>query len=110
MMPTRMKVEMIAARPGAVFESSVSSLTLTPESLVGRVTVEPAEVKKQYDDNVRQYTKAEQRQASHILIAVKPDATDAELTWDELPALRVDPTDGAAAWLAATGPTSRRGP
>jgi serine/threonine-protein kinase PknG len=30
-----------------------------------------------------------------------PVATDAELTWDELPALRVDPTDAAAAWLAA---------
>jgi peptidyl-prolyl cis-trans isomerase D len=35
-------------------------------------------VKKQYDDNVKQYTKAEERQASHILIAVKPDATDAD--------------------------------
>jgi serine/threonine-protein kinase PknG len=30
-----------------------------------------------------------------------PVATDAELTWDELPALRVDPADAAAAWLAA---------
>ncbi len=30
-----------------------------------------------------------------------PIATDAELSWDELPALRVDPTDAAATWLAA---------
>jgi peptidyl-prolyl cis-trans isomerase D len=59
-------------------EAKIEYLTLTPDSLLGRATVEPAEVKKQYDDNVRQYTKAEQRQASHILIAVKPDATDAD--------------------------------
>jgi serine/threonine-protein kinase PknG len=29
-----------------------------------------------------------------------PVATDAELVWDELPTLRVDPADVAAAWLA----------
>jgi serine/threonine-protein kinase PknG len=30
-----------------------------------------------------------------------PVATDAKLLWDELPTLRVDPADAAAAWLAA---------
>src|SRR6202049_4541101 len=56
---------------------------LTPESLTGQITVDPAEVKKQYDDNVKQYTKAEERQASHILVAVKPDATEAEKAADK---------------------------
>ena len=59
-------------------EVKLEYLVLTPDSLMGQITVEPAEVKKQYDDNVKQYTKAEERQASHILIAVKPDATDAD--------------------------------
>jgi peptidyl-prolyl cis-trans isomerase D len=59
-------------------EAKIEYLQLTPDSLLGRVAIGPADVKKQYDDNVRQYTKAEQRQASHILIAVKPDATDAD--------------------------------
>jgi peptidyl-prolyl cis-trans isomerase D len=56
----------------------IEYLVLTPESLMGQITVDPAEVKKQYDDNVKQYTKAEERQASHILVAVKPDATEAD--------------------------------
>ena len=59
-------------------EVKLEYLVLTPDSLIGQITVDPAEVKKQYDDNVKQYTKAEERQASHILIAVKPDATDAD--------------------------------
>ncbi|TMH12081.1 MAG: peptidylprolyl isomerase [Betaproteobacteria bacterium] len=59
-------------------EVKIEYLVLTPDSLMGQITVDPAEVKKQYDDNVKQYTKAEERQASHILIAVKPDATDAD--------------------------------
>ena len=59
-------------------EVKIEYLVLTPDSLMGQITVDLAEVKKQYDDNVKQYTKAEERQASHILIAVKPDATDAD--------------------------------
>ncbi|HWZ74246.1 MAG TPA: SurA N-terminal domain-containing protein [Casimicrobiaceae bacterium] len=59
-------------------EVKIEYLVLTPQSLIGQITVDPAEVKKQYDDNVKQYTKAEERQASHILVAVKPDATDAD--------------------------------
>ena len=34
--------------------------------------VDPSEVKQAYDANARQYTTNEERQASHILIAVKP--------------------------------------
>jgi peptidyl-prolyl cis-trans isomerase D len=59
-------------------EVKIEYLVLTSESLMGQITVDPAEVKKQYDDNVKQYTKAEERQASHILVAIKPDATDAD--------------------------------
>jgi peptidyl-prolyl cis-trans isomerase D len=59
-------------------EVKIEYLVLTPESLMGQITVDPAEVKKQYDDNIKQYTKAEERQASHILVAVKPDATEAD--------------------------------
>jgi peptidyl-prolyl cis-trans isomerase D len=58
--------------------AKIEYLALTPESQIAKVKVEPDEVKKQYDANVKQYTKAEQRQASHILIAVKPDATEAD--------------------------------
>src|SRR6202162_5513061 len=59
-------------------EVKIEYLVLTPQSLIGQITVDPAEVKKQYDDNLKQYTKAEERQASHILVAVKPDTTDAD--------------------------------
>jgi peptidyl-prolyl cis-trans isomerase D len=59
-------------------EVKIEYLTLTPDALAGQVKVEPDEVQKQYDANVKQYTKAEEREASHILIAVKPDATDAD--------------------------------
>jgi peptidyl-prolyl cis-trans isomerase D len=59
-------------------EVKIEYLVLTPDSLMGQITVGPAEVKKQYDDNVKQYTKVEERQASHILVAVKPDATEAD--------------------------------
>ena len=52
---------------------------LTPDALAERRSPStPAEVRKQYDDNLKQYAKAEERQASHILIAVKPDASDAD--------------------------------
>ena len=35
-------------------------------------------MKKQYEANARQYTAQEERSAAHILIPVKPDASDAE--------------------------------
>ncbi len=38
----------------------------------------PDEVKAQYASAAKTYTQDEQRQAAHILIAVKPDATDAD--------------------------------
>ena len=53
-------------------------LILSPESLASQAAVTPDEVKAQYVANLRQYTQDEQRQAAHILIAVKPDASDAD--------------------------------
>ncbi len=59
-------------------EVNFEYLVLTPDALLPQVTVTPEEVKAQYASNMKQYTKEEQRQAAHILIAVKPDAKEAE--------------------------------
>jgi len=53
-------------------------VTLSPETLGAQIPVDAAEVRRQYDENTRRYGKPEQRQASHILIAVKPDASEAD--------------------------------
>jgi peptidyl-prolyl cis-trans isomerase D len=59
-------------------EVKLEYVTLTPDALGAQIPIDPAEVRKQYDDNARLYGKAEERQAAHILIAVKPDASDEE--------------------------------
>ncbi len=51
---------------------------LTQNALMSTITVDPDEVKHQYASNAKQYGAEEQRTAAHILIAVKPDASDAE--------------------------------
>jgi peptidyl-prolyl cis-trans isomerase D len=51
---------------------------LTQDSLLPSVSVDAAEVKQQYEANSKQYGQEEQRAAAHILIAVKPDASDAD--------------------------------
>ncbi len=61
-------------------QAKIEYVVLTPDTLASQVSVDVADVRKQYDDNLKQYGKAEERQASHILIAVKPDASDAEKT------------------------------
>src|SRR5260370_8098209 len=48
------------------------------DTLGATITVDPDEVKKQYDANLKAYGKAEERQAAHLLIAVKPEASAAE--------------------------------
>ena len=53
-------------------------VVLSPDALGAQVSVDPAEVRQAYDANLRKYGKAEERQASHILIAVKPDAKPEE--------------------------------
>jgi peptidyl-prolyl cis-trans isomerase D len=56
-------------------EVSFEYLILTPDALAAEVTVTPDEVKAQYAATAKQYTQDEQRQAAHVLIAVKPDAS-----------------------------------
>ncbi len=59
-------------------EAKFEYVVLTPDALLSQVTVTPEEVKAQYANNVKQYTKDEQRDAAHILIAVKPAAKEAD--------------------------------
>lgn len=58
--------------------AKIEYLTLSQDALAAQMKIDPAEVKQAYEGNAKQYTTAEERQASHILIAVKPDATPAE--------------------------------
>jgi peptidyl-prolyl cis-trans isomerase D len=59
-------------------EVSFEYLILTPESLAADTAVTPDEVKAQYTAQAKQFTQDEQRQAAHILIAVKPGASAAD--------------------------------
>ena len=62
-------------RPSRCASSTCCS---SQDALAPQVAVDPAEVRKAYDENARQYTQPEERKAAHILIAVKPDAKDDE--------------------------------
>ena len=55
--------------------AKIEYLLLNQDAIAAQVKVDPAELKQAYDANAKQYTTNEERQASHILIAVKPDAT-----------------------------------
>jgi peptidyl-prolyl cis-trans isomerase D len=57
--------------------AKIEYLMLTQDAIAAQIKVDPAEVKQAYEANAKQYTTNEERQASHILIAVKPDASDA---------------------------------
>jgi peptidyl-prolyl cis-trans isomerase D len=59
-------------------EVKLEYVTLTPDAMGAQISIDPAEVRKQYDSNLRLYGKAEERDAAHILIAVKADASDAD--------------------------------
>ena len=65
---------------GAAFktpeEAKIEYLILTQDSVLPQIAVTPEEVKAQYASAAKTYTQEEQRQAAHILIAVKPDASD----------------------------------
>ncbi|HEX6138216.1 MAG TPA: SurA N-terminal domain-containing protein [Casimicrobiaceae bacterium] len=56
----------------------IEYLLLTQDAIAAQVKIDPAEVTQAYEANAKQYTTNEERQASHILIAVKPDASAAE--------------------------------
>jgi len=59
-------------------EAKFEYVVLTQDTLLAQVAVTPEEVKAQYASAAKTYTQDEQRQAAHILIAVKPDASDAD--------------------------------
>lgn len=60
-------------------EAKFEYVMLTQDALLSQVPAVPEdEIKAQYANAAKSYTQDEQRQASHILIAVKPDASDAE--------------------------------
>jgi peptidyl-prolyl cis-trans isomerase D len=59
-------------------EAKFEYVILTPDAMLSQAPVTPDEVKAQYESAAKTYTQEEQRQAAHILVAVKPDATEAE--------------------------------
>ena len=59
-------------------EAKFEYVVLTQDALLAQVAVTPEEVKAQYDSAAKTYRQEEQRQAAHILIAVKPDASEAD--------------------------------
>ena len=59
-------------------EVKLEYVVLSPDALGAQFAIDAADVRKQYDANLRNYGKPEERQAAHILVAVKPDASDAD--------------------------------
>jgi len=59
-------------------EAKFEYVTLNQDALLARVSVTAEEVKAQYESALKTYTQEEQRHAAHILIAVKPDASEAD--------------------------------
>ncbi|HSQ80650.1 MAG TPA: SurA N-terminal domain-containing protein [Casimicrobiaceae bacterium] len=82
--------------------AKIEYLTLSQDSLAAQMKIDPATVRQAYEANAKQYSTAEERQASHILIAVKPDATPAEKAEAKAKAtallakVRANPADFAA--------------
>ncbi len=56
----------------------IEYLILTADALLGGASVDAAEVKKQYESNIAQYSTPEQRTVAHVLVPVKPDASEAD--------------------------------
>jgi len=59
-------------------QAKIEYVVLNVDALAARVTVDPQDVRKQYDANQASYTSPGERSASHILVAVKPEASDAD--------------------------------
>ena len=67
--------------PGAFMtpeQARFEYVVLSSDAIAAKIAVDPADVRKQYEANVKQYAAAEERSAAHILIPVKPDASDAD--------------------------------
>jgi len=59
-------------------QAKIEYLQLTLDALLAGTSVDAADVKKQYEANLKQYSTEEERTVAHILIAVKPDAGEAD--------------------------------
>jgi peptidyl-prolyl cis-trans isomerase D len=57
-------------------EVQVEYIVLSADSLLAAEQADPGEAKKYYEANLLKYGEQEQRRASHILISVKPGASD----------------------------------
>lgn len=55
-------------------QARIEYVILPQDAFVAQVTVDPAEVRKRYDETQKNYAAAEERAAAHILIGVKADA------------------------------------
>ena len=53
-------------------------VVLTADALAAQINVSDADIKSYYEQNTKQYGTEEQRRASHILIGVNKDASDAD--------------------------------
>jgi len=53
-------------------------VALSADELASQMTVTDEEVKKYYDDHISQYQQSEERQASHILIKLEANASEAD--------------------------------
>jgi peptidyl-prolyl cis-trans isomerase D len=59
-------------------QARIEYVMLNQDALTATTSVDADEVRRAYEANIKQYTTGEERAASHILIAVKPDASDAD--------------------------------
>ena len=59
-------------------QARIEYVLLTMPALAAQVTVGADELRAQYQANLANYSKAEERSASHILVALKPGANDAD--------------------------------
>ena len=57
----------------------VEWVELSPEALAAQAPVNPEDVQKFYETNQPRFMTKEERRASHILVALKPDATEADV-------------------------------
>lgn len=67
--------------PGAFMtpeQARFEYVVLSSDAIAAKIAVDPADVRKQYEANQASYTTPEERSASHILIAVRPDASEAD--------------------------------
>lgn len=59
-------------------QAKIEYVVLNVDALAAKVTVDPQEVRRQYEANQASYTSPGERSASHILVAVKAGANEAE--------------------------------